>query len=160
MIARDLVIWLKSRCRDPSGSLDGPCVRGVSIGVICLYKAQACLVTRLLADAGYPVGVSDPGSVVMWPDKKALGGAGTGDESNSAEAFDYDESAESEQLRAMNDQNGNNNSNGVCSSSGSGRNSKEGGSHTSPSMSELRVSTVDAFQVTQREEKKRYVFRP
>jgi hypothetical protein len=157
MIARDLVIWLKSRCRDPSGSLDGPCARGVSIGVICLYKAQACLVTKLLADAGYAVGVSDPGSVAMWPDKKALSGAGTGtgDERHSAEAFDYDESAEDEQLRAMNDQNDNNNSNGVCSSSGIGGNRKEGGSHTSPSMSELRISTVDAFQVTHREEKRR-----
>jgi hypothetical protein len=158
MVVRDLVIWLKSRCRNPSGSLDGPCERSVSIGVICLYKAQAFLVTKLLADAGFAVGVTDPGAIAVWRDKKVHSGVGTGDERDSVEAFDYDESAEDEQLREMHDQNNNNNGNGECSSSGSGRSRKEGGSH--PSMGELRVSTVDAFQVTDGEEKLRYVICP
>lgn len=148
MIARDLVIWLKSRCSHPSELSESPRVRGVSIGVICLYKAQACLVTKMLADAGYAVGVNNPGSVSMGSDRVAH--SGTVDRRQSAEAFDYNESAEDEQLREMGDQSDDNNRSGACSSGGRSR--KEGGSDSTLSMNELRVSTVDAFQVTLREE--------
>lgn len=124
-------------------------MRGVSIGVICLYKAQAWLVTKMLADAGFAVGVNDPGST--GPDAKVQ--SKILDHGQGPEDFDYDEGAENGQHRELSSQNQNNGNdidnygNGASSSSGqTGR--KGSASSSNAGMSELRVSTVDAFQVT------------
>ena len=74
VIARDLVIWLRNHAA--RHDLTHVPVVKPSIGVICMYKAQAWLVSKLLADAGVEAGTTS--SATSSSSSSSGRGAGSG----------------------------------------------------------------------------------
>lgn len=171
MLIKELVMWLQKRARktdkerakesrsesedeDEGRKMTSGTQRGreennaavaVSIGVICLYKAQAYLITKLLTDAGVDMGLKNYPSA----DLKPAASASAESKRNSGTAIDFygSENLSTGFTSGPSSQVGYSSgfNSGPCSGSTSGSSSS-----SRPDLSsngELRISTVDAFQV-------------
>lgn len=176
VIARDLVIWLKNRITTRHDFIRN----NISVGVICLYKAQAWLITKMLSDAGIEVGITQESNESNEDVDKNKNDNGNEkeyvNENNKHKVYNTDYNNDNEDNNNNYDVNKNNNSknnfyfndneifeermNNNNDNNDANNNDKNDTNNTgdvsSPGvLGELRVSTVDAFQVHTNDDKRK-----